>query len=88
VSLARSGLNDWGGISSLTVDFINPEAPWPHLAALRQATEQAGYVLRERLCVYPEFICTRPDLFEVDMHRRLREACDESGYPERSRLNS
>jgi FO synthase len=87
VSLARSGLNDWGGISPLTVDFVNPEAPWPRLEALRQATEQAGYVLRERLCVYPEFIRTRPDLFEAEMHRCLCEACDESGYPRGSRLN-
>src|SRR5262249_41073416 len=45
--LLRGGLNDWGGISPLTVDHINPEAPWPALIALRDATAAAGYELRE-----------------------------------------
>lgn len=51
-----AGINDWGGVSPLTRDFINPEAPWPALAALRQKTAEAGFVLRARLAVYPEFI--------------------------------
>lgn len=79
--LVRSGLNDWGGISPLTIDFVNPEAPWPELAELRARTERAGYALRERLCVYPELIAQRPELFDPEMLRRLRAACDESGHP-------
>jgi FO synthase len=78
--LARSGLNDWGGVSPLTIDFINPEAPWPELAELRRRTEAAGYALRERLCVYPEFIAERPDFFEPEMLERLRAATDAEGY--------
>lgn len=51
-----AGINDWGGISPLTPDYINPEAPWPSLVLLRKQTADAGYELRARLPVYPEFI--------------------------------
>ncbi len=78
--LLRSGLNDWGGVSPVTVDFINPEAPWPALALLEQRTRAAGQTLVERLPVYPEHLLHQPDFFEP----RVREAClarvDDSGY--------
>ena len=51
-----AGINDWGGVSPLTPDFINPEAPWPALQLLQQKSSQAGFELRARLPVYPEFI--------------------------------
>ncbi len=54
--LLSAGLNDWGGVSPLTPDYINPEAPWPHLEELRRRTEAAGHELKQRLPVYPEFI--------------------------------
>jgi FO synthase len=54
--LIEGGLNDWGGISPVTKDHINPEAPWPAIRLLREKTEAAGYVLRERLALYPEFV--------------------------------
>jgi 7,8-didemethyl-8-hydroxy-5-deazariboflavin synthase CofG subunit len=79
--LVRSGLNDWGGVSPLTVDFINPEAPWPELEELRLRTEAAGYTLRERLAVYPEWIVERPDFFAPQMLARLRAATDAFGHP-------
>ncbi len=79
--LARSGLNDWGGVSPLTIDFINPEAPWPALVDLRERTERAGYRLRERLCVYPEYVRARPEFFEPEMLSALRAVCDADGYP-------
>ena len=53
--LLDGGINDWGGISPLTPDFINPEKPWPHLDELRRRTEARGFELRQRLPVYPEF---------------------------------
>ncbi|MEW6582800.1 MAG: 7,8-didemethyl-8-hydroxy-5-deazariboflavin synthase CofG [Actinomycetota bacterium] len=53
--LLLAGINDWGGISPLTPDFINPEAPWPSLTRLADLCAQAGYELRERLTIYPEF---------------------------------
>jgi FO synthase len=54
--LLDAGINDWGGISPLTPDYINPEKPWPHLEQLRLRTESKGFQLRQRLPVYPEFL--------------------------------
>ena len=54
--LLDAGINDWGGISPLTPDYINPEKPWPHLEELRLRTESKGSHLRQRLPVYPEFL--------------------------------
>jgi FO synthase len=58
--LLDAGINDWGGVSPVTPDHVNPEAPWPKLDDLRSKTEEKGFELRERLCVYPEY-ATRPD---------------------------
>ena len=52
----EAGINDWGGVSPLTIDWVNPEAPWPHLEELEMRTAAAGFELRPRLPVYPEFI--------------------------------
>jgi FO synthase len=54
--LLEAGINDWGGISPVTPDFINPEAAWPHIATLGERTANAGFHLRPRLAIYPEFI--------------------------------
>lgn len=51
-----AGIDDWGGVSPVTPDFINPEAAWPEIAALREITREAGFELRERLAAYPEYI--------------------------------
>jgi len=56
VFLLDSGINDFGGISPLTPDYVNPEAPWPHIGALARTCERAGYQLCERLALYPEYI--------------------------------
>jgi 7,8-didemethyl-8-hydroxy-5-deazariboflavin synthase CofG subunit len=47
-----AGINDWGGISPVTRDFINPEMAWPQIAVLRSVTKEAGFELRERLTTY------------------------------------
>ncbi|WP_049570582.1 bifunctional FO biosynthesis protein CofGH [Streptomyces sp. SBT349] len=54
--LIRAGIDDWGGVSPLTPDHVNPERPWPHLDDLAARTADAGFTLRERLTVYPEFV--------------------------------
>ena len=54
--LLRSGINDWGGISPVTRDYVNPEAAWPHIEELRQTCREEGFELRERLAIYPEFM--------------------------------
>jgi len=83
--LLRSGLNDWGGVSPVTVDFINPEAPWPTLRELERRTRAAGQQLSERLPVYPEYLIGRSDF----LHPRVRAAAlrraDASGYARRAR---
>jgi FO synthase len=58
--LIDAGINDWGGVSPITPDHVNPEAPWPRLRDLARRTEEKGHTLRERLTVYPEY-ATRPD---------------------------
>ena len=59
--LIRAGINDWGGVSPVTPDHVNPEAPWPHLRDLELATERAGRTLVERLAIYPEYIPVIPE---------------------------
>jgi 7,8-didemethyl-8-hydroxy-5-deazariboflavin synthase CofG subunit len=76
--LPEAGINDWGGVSPLTPDHINPERPWPGLAALRRATERAGLELRERLAVYPEY-AGRPEFVHESLRPRVRSLVDGDG---------
>jgi 7,8-didemethyl-8-hydroxy-5-deazariboflavin synthase CofG subunit len=81
--LIDAGINDWGGISPLTPDFINPEKPWPHLDQLRMRTEAKGFSLCQRLPIYPEFIpslIARPGL----LSDRLRSAAANDGLARRA----
>ena len=57
-ALVRAGINDWGGVSPVTPDHVNPEAPWPHLATLAAETAAAGRVLQERLAITPPYART------------------------------
>ncbi|GAA2240216.1 bifunctional FO biosynthesis protein CofGH [Streptomyces roseiscleroticus] len=54
--LIAAGIDDWGGVSPLTIDHVNPERPWPQIEQLAERSAAAGFELRERLCVYPEFV--------------------------------
>jgi FO synthase len=54
--LLDAGINDWGGISPVTIDHVNPEAPWPEVERLREATELRGLALAPRLPIYPEYV--------------------------------
>jgi FO synthase len=72
-----AGINDWGGVSPLTIDWVNPEAPWPHLDELRARTEAAGSVLRPRLPVYPEFI--DPEWIDSGLYPHIVAAADRDG---------
>jgi FO synthase len=78
--LLRAGADDFGGVSPLSIDFINPEAPWPKLDWLRRRTEAAGQVLRERLPVYPEWLVAKPDFFDPAMRARCLACADAEGY--------
>jgi 7,8-didemethyl-8-hydroxy-5-deazariboflavin synthase CofG subunit len=80
--LLGAGINDWGGISPLTPDFINPEKPWPHLEQLKLRTEAKGYRLRQRLPVYPEFVSAATTQLGV-LSEKVKTAVDSEGYARR-----
>ena len=76
--LLRAGLNDWGGISPLTKDYINPEKPWPHIETLAERTAAEGFELTERLNLYPEFVY-RDEFLDARLAPRVRSMADEHG---------
>ncbi len=88
--LLRAGVDDWGGVSPLTPDHVNPERPWPHLDDLARATAEAGYTLRPRLTVHPEYVAAAdwidPRVREhvdalADTDGLLRRPCTPQGRP-------
>jgi FO synthase len=78
-SLLEAGLNDWGGISPLTKDFINPEKPWPQIEALARETSARGFELVERLSVYPEYI-DQVEFGDPNTRPHVRALADKEGY--------
>ena len=81
--LLSAGINDWGGVSPLTPDYINPEAPWPHLDELERRTAAGGQKLKARLTVYPEFVpqvVARGGL----LAQRVAAAADAESYARRA----
>ena len=77
--LLSAGINDWGGVSPLTPDYINPERPWPHLRELEERTRAAGLALRQRLPVYPEFLENVAQAGGLAAEK-MRAAADAEGY--------
>ena len=78
-SLVRAGVNDWGGVSPITPDHVNPEAPWPHLDALAEHTRAAGRTLTERLAITPSFARHPEKWVDAGLRVALRGAADSSG---------
>jgi len=74
----HAGINDLGGVSPVTIDYVNPEAPWPKLEIMQDMVEDLGFVLRERLPVYPEFIDN--EFIDEDVLRRVVNFVDKDGY--------
>jgi FO synthase len=81
--LLDAGINDWGGVSPLTPDYINPEKPWPHLEELKKRTEAKGFALKQRLPVYPEFML-QAAAHSDQLARRLEASRDFEGYARRA----
>ncbi|MCE2500050.1 MAG: 7,8-didemethyl-8-hydroxy-5-deazariboflavin synthase CofG [Dehalococcoidia bacterium] len=76
-----AGINDWGGVSPLTIDYVNPEAPWPQLKELERRTREAGYELRPRLPVYPEYFANgSPWPLPEPLKEKLLRLTDQNGY--------
>jgi FO synthase len=77
--LLRSGVSDWGGVSPVTVDFVNPEAPWPALEELRERTASSGQRLVERLPVHAEYL-GRPEFLDPRVRAAALRLADQDGY--------
>ena len=78
-ALVAAGIDDWGGVSPVTPDHVNPERPWPELDRLRLATEAAGKVLAPRLTVYPEYVCRPEEWLHADVRFPVLCASDGEG---------
>ena len=79
--IVDAGINDWGGVSPLTPDFVNPEAPWPHLDELARETARAGKHLHERLTVYPAYAQALDTWVAPELHQRVLDLVDAEGLP-------
>jgi 7,8-didemethyl-8-hydroxy-5-deazariboflavin synthase CofG subunit len=77
--LIAAGIDDWGGVSPVTPDHVNPERPWPALDALRTATERAGRTLAPRLTVYPEYVRAEDEWLHPDVRTAVRHLSDLEG---------
>ena len=78
--IVHSGINDWGGVSPVTPDFVNPEAPWPHLADLAAETANAGRYLDERLAIYPTYAMALKKWVDPEMESRVLRMIDGQGF--------
>ena len=79
--IVAAGIDDWGGVSPLTPDFVNPEAPWPHLDQLARETAAAGKVLHERLTIYPRFCGDVGKWVDAGLQARVLDKIDGEGLP-------
>lgn len=79
--LVAAGLDDWGGVSPVTPDHVNPEAPWPHLDALAEATAACGKTLTERLAIYPAYALDGERWLDPALHTPVLRAIDGDGFP-------
>src|SRR6187549_510550 len=77
--LLESGIDDWGGISPVTLDHVNPEAPWPEIERLREATEAAGFALAARLPIYPKYVADLERWTEPRIAQEILKHADADG---------
>ena len=79
--IVAAGINDWGGVSPVSPDFVNPEAPWPHIDQLAQETKIAGKQLAERLTIYPEYAKDVERWVAPELRTQVLRSIDGEGYP-------
>jgi FO synthase len=77
--LVRAGIDDWGGVSPLTPDHVNPERPWPQIDALREVTAANGFALRERLTAHPHYVRDETPWLDPRVLPHVRALADETG---------
>ena len=78
--LVAAGINDWGGVSPITPDYVNPERPWPQLQLLRRETARAGKVLVERLAIYPSYVRRADIWLDTELRPTVLRASDGEGF--------
>jgi FO synthase len=83
--LLEAGIDDWGGVSPVTIDHVNPEAPWPEIQRLRAATEAAGHELAARLPIYPEFVADLERWADPRVAAEIRKHADADGLAREDR---
>ena len=81
--LIAAGINDWGGVSPLTPDHVNPEAPWPHLDRLAGETAAAGKFLEQRLTIYPEYVARSERWLDEAVKPAVLKLADAAGFARR-----
>ncbi len=79
ISLMQAGINDWGGVSPLTPDHVNPESPWPQLDALAAETRVAGKLLQQRLTVYPQYVLAPERWLDPEVRPYVLKLADGAG---------
>lgn len=79
--LIAAGISDWGGVSPVTIDHVNPEAPWPAVRDLEQQTAEAGKLLVERLAIYPKYAAEAVRWLDASLRTAVLRASDSEGYP-------
>ena len=76
----EAGINDWGGVSPVTPDHVNPERPWPHLEELEKATESRGYLLLERLALHPSYALETEHWVDEKLRPNVLSGIDAEGF--------
>ncbi len=80
-NIIDAGINDWGGVSPLTPDFVNPEAPWPHVQQLARESAQCGKYLQQRLTIYPGYALAGKRWLDKKLQTPVLKMIDAEGYP-------
>ena len=80
ISYLKAGINDWGGISTVTIDFINPKHEWPEILKLYESCASVGFKLLERLTVYPRFISKRSEYLDPGLRKRILSMAGDDGF--------
>lgn len=84
-TLIQAGINDWGGVSPVTPDFVNPEAPWPTVQTLARQTAAAGKCLQQRLTVYPRYVQRYDKWIDPKLHQAVLRLADTEGFARQHR---
>jgi FO synthase len=81
------GINDWGGISPVTIDYVNPESPWPGIRDVVAITERTGHLLRARLPIYPEYIHDKLGFVNESLRKSIQVLSGADGLVRQDYLN-